>query len=200
MREEFNLAFSFGRIGEQVIARFLMERGWCILPVYEAELDDRDKVGCGPRIFGDGMKLIAPDFLTFKMKNMLWVEAKRKTHFAWYRKEQCWTTGIDRRCFDDYLGIRRRFDFPLWVLFLHESAEPSAEDRRRECPAECPTGLFGQEIEKLADEGKTRSFRNRRMIYWPVCELWRIASLENFRRGRTEREITADAEKAACSL
>jgi hypothetical protein len=173
----FQQTLAFGHIGENYIMRYLRRRGWTYLPVYELEMEAHRK---GPRLFMPDGERIAPDCLVFQGSTVRWVEAKRKTTFTWYRKERRWTTGIDIRCYEHYLEIRERHAFDLWLLFLHPSSVPSGADAKCGCPPECPAGLFGGEIQRLArcESHRSGKWGSGGMVYWAAADLQLLATVE----------------------
>lgn len=85
---------------------------------------------------------------------------------------------------------RRSGKLPVWVLFYHRSANPSAEDSLSGCPETCPTGLYGR---SLVDLQKLENHRSKHydptrpgfaghgksgMVYWAHASLLRIATKE----------------------
>jgi len=110
----------------------------------------------------------------------LWIEAKHKTVWSWYRKGSRWETGIDRHHYKQYCEVEQRLGLPVWLLFLHSQSTPWASDLRMGCPSECPTGLFGEQLAVLT--GKISHESNRHgptgMMYWAHHSLRKIASLE----------------------
>jgi hypothetical protein len=121
--------------------------------------------------------------LAMKNRDIHWLEAKRKSHFAWWRQGNRWQTGIDLRHYQHYLHVREVTQMPVWLFFLHVSAIPSAYDLEQGCPSECPTGLFGGEIKYLdtviAQQGSyTRNGRSYPMVYWQHKDLKTIATLK----------------------
>ena len=88
-----------GKAGESAIAGWFKRKGYCILPVYEKEINE----GKGPQLFTPLVSLIAPDLLIFNATKIFWVEAKHKEAFTWHRICQRWVTGIDLRHYKDYL-------------------------------------------------------------------------------------------------
>lgn len=170
-----------GRLGESAIARWLRRRGWHVLPAYEKEIDD----GKGPRLFmaeGAGAdELITPDLLAMRTGAFLWFEAKHKSVFTWYGLGNCWNTGVDKRHFDDYVEVQRRTAIPVWLLFLHRESTPWFRDRERwpNCPDECPVGLFGERIDKLAESARfDHRWGKTGMVYWqPYKHLRYLAPL-----------------------
>jgi hypothetical protein len=135
------------------------------MPVYELEWH----TGKGPQIFAPERGFVAPDLCILDgEQGFLWVEAKHKTVFSWHRSTSRWVTGIDLHHYRDYLAVRDRYGWSLWLLFLHESKTPSAEDRKYNCPPECPVGLFGAEINTLRHcENHTHpNWGKHGMVYW----------------------------------
>lgn len=155
-----------GRLGESLIARWLMRRGFSVLPAYEVERGN----GKGPRIFSMAGELVSPDLFVFKQGDgkVLWVEAKSKAAFTWHRISHSYQDGIDVRHWNDYSALRRRIDWPLWLLFLHGPGHVAKDNPPSMIP---PTGLFGGEITRLATCIDHRSDRwgSGGMVYWR-CE------------------------------
>ena len=62
-----------GKVGESLIARWLMRKDWLILPVYELE----KYTGKGPQVFYTDGEVIAPDILAMKRgnKKVLWISS-----------------------------------------------------------------------------------------------------------------------------
>src|SRR6266446_818538 len=160
----FQETFRFGEDGENVIANFLIDSGWHVLPVYEKEGGDFK----GPRVYtAERTELVAPDILSFRNGKIRWVEAKHKTVFTWHRLSKQWVTGIDRHHWKQYQRIFDLIGYELWILFLHKESIPDDRDLRY-CNGQSPVGLFGNSIENLKmtinhehnNHGKTG------MIYW----------------------------------
>lgn len=153
------------------------------MPAYEIEVSH----GKGPQLFSQGTELVAPDMLCFTSDGIVWIEAKHKTRFTWYRKTRNWLTGVDLRHYNDYLHVSERTDLPVWLLFYHRTATPSAEDLSHGCPEQCPTGLFGGDIKHLAQNidhecgPKTweTGHGSSGMVYWAADALKRLAPCED---------------------
>jgi hypothetical protein len=176
----------FGTKGEEVIAKWFGSKGYMILPTSQIET-----IKNGPRIFSATAQVVSPDLIVFDNKEMRWIEAKTKSHFAWYRIGQRWTTGIDLKYYNEYLNLAKSSPSPVWLMFLHISDTPSVEDLNMNCPKTCPAGLFGDDI--LSLDGKidhkydTSGQRTRAgnlyggsggMVYWCVSSLKKLATLE----------------------
>lgn len=170
---------SFGRFGENVVARWLRARGNAILPIRDIDMRD---VWKGPRMTGpEGVELVTTDWLVTNTANrkMVYIEVKNKTAFTWHRISNEWVTGIDQRYLDHYLIVRGQSSIELWLLFLHLSEKPSRMDLNHGCPDQCPTGLFGQEISLLADavHHTHANWGKGGMVYWGASALRRLATL-----------------------
>jgi len=178
----FDRQLGIGKVGESLIARFMMRRGNAVLPVYEVEKGH----GKGPQFFLAEQSLVAPDMLVFTASGQLFIEAKHKSVFTWYRKNQCWTTGIDLRHYLDYLRVGRASRIPVWLMFYHRESRPSDADLRMGCPRICPSGLYGGEIASLSarESHRTTSLHSAvgikghgrsGMVYWAERSLRKIA-------------------------
>jgi len=169
----FSQQLEFGQIGEGVIANWFKARGWAVLPIYEKEMHEFK----GPQVFTLGQNLIAPDMFIFngQPKNALFVEAKTKSVFSWYRKGARWVTGIDLRHYRDYQKVEKMSPWDIWVLFLHlHDSKPNSTE-----PFPCPTGLYGQKLNVLTNRESHRSQRwARGMVYWDVKHLIKMARLD----------------------
>jgi len=171
-QQGFDSQLKYGQEAERHISRWLMSRGWSILPVYETEgLDYK-----GPRFFTASKQLVAPDLLAIKQGRFCWVEAKHKTVFSWYRIGQYWCTGIDVHHWLDYqklATLHPSIDF--WILFLHRQVSTPEGDGRS------PIGLFGNRISKLAVQFSHMSDKWGRhgMIYWALSHLKLLAPLRD---------------------
>lgn len=164
----FSKQLSYGQLGESRIANYFKARGYNIMPVYEVEINS----GKGPRLFTSSGPLIAPDIFIFKADRALWIEAKHKTAFAWYRKKNVWTTGIDIRHYKDYCKIAEFSPYPVMLMFLHEGGQA------KDSPPDSPSGLFGENIKKLQ---KCESHRwespGFNMVFWEKDVLKKYAEL-----------------------
>ncbi|MFH1010161.1 MAG: hypothetical protein V1784_02865 [bacterium] len=168
-----------GKAGESAIARWLISRGNSVLPVYEKIIEETK----GPQLFTGGEGLIAPDLLSIHKGKILWVEAKHKAAFTWYRNAKpkpCFETGIDLRNYNDYINVAVATDVHVWLLFLHEGGQA------KDSPPS-PSGLYGNDLMILANNESHRSEKwgKHGMVYWTREEdggpLKLIASLEEMK-------------------
>ena len=178
--QEFQARLAFGQAAETTIARWLRRRGAAILPIYDIEYDD----GKGPRLFGGGYQVAAPDLLIWSKGGTLWCETKHKSVWTWYRKEQRWETGINLNHYDDYQVVAQQTGLPVWLLFLHRQDLPDIRDRQLGSPGRCPVGLFGGRLDELRKMESHRLNRHGRhgMVYWAHSTLALLASLDEVER------------------
>jgi hypothetical protein len=177
----FDQSLAVGQLGESLIAHWLRNRGWHVLPAYEKEIDN----GKGPRLFlasdCEGSELITPDLFAMKNGQFLWVEAKHKSTFTWYGKGRYWTTGVDKRHFADYVRVQQETGINVWLLFLHRESIARPDDVAKwGAPPECPTGLFGRQIDYLNNHYSHDSSKwgPSGMVYWrPFDHLLKLAEL-----------------------
>jgi hypothetical protein len=180
----FNDQLSVGKVGESLIARYMMSRGHTVLPVYEIEKSS----GKGPQLFGMDRDLVAPDMLVFTANGAMFIEAKHKSVFTWHRRTQQWTTGIDLRHYGDYLRVGKQTHLPVWLMFYHRESKPDERDVSHGCPSACPTGLYGGDLFGLVIKENHRSepFDASRsgfvghgksgMVYWAESSLRLLAA------------------------
>lgn len=173
----FEESLQVGLLGEQVIAQWLIRKGYQVLPAYEIELIH----GKGPRLFTTEGPIITPDLLVFNGQKIVWCEAKTKTAFTWHRLSGTWQTGIDRKHWLEYLRIAQLTPFPVWIFFLHK---PNGQAKDTPEGMMSPSGLFGHSIEQL-----NRSIHHEHanhgpsgMVYWTVDALKSVCSWELLNR------------------
>jgi len=179
MMNGFNENLRQGLMAESLIAKWLVGRGWTILPAYEKEPGEFK----GPRIYSAVGQLISPDMLAFRYGpdrgEIRWIEAKNKSAFAWYRKHQRWVDGIDKRCWLDYLELQKLAPWDIWLLFLHAPGHLAKDTPPGKIP---PTGMFGETIKKLANhiDHESERWGSGGMVYWQVDDLRLLSSWNDF--------------------
>ena len=172
---EFEERLERGQAAESDIALWFKQRGCKVLPIYDIQHDTNK----GPQLFAKDFECAAPDLLVFTDGGEIWIEAKLKTVFSWYRTRGRWVTGIDIRLYEDYQKIFKEVKHvPIWLLFLHQSKQPDARDIEQGCPSTCPVGLFGNSLDVLT---KTESHRSKKygMVYWGHEDLKLLAQIDN---------------------
>lgn len=174
--DDFQQNLTRGKIAETAIAKWLMARGNCVLPVYEKEIRE----GKGPQFFIQQGSFAAPDMLT--LPNCIWVESKNKSVFSWHRITQQWVTGIDFKHYRDYLQVQEHSQRPVWLLFLHTRQQPSQKDLDYGAPPVCPVGLFGNSLRFLQENinHQHANWGTSGMVYWAQSKLRLLEALEDF--------------------
>ena len=151
-----------GRVAESMIGKWMIKRGFSVLPVYELA-EQRYK---GPQLFSMDGEFVAPDMLAFKPGfPALFVEAKCKSGFTWSRKYGRFETGIDFRHYMDYQRVAEKTGLPLWILFLQQGG--AVKDAPPDRP-DSPRGLFGNEIKLLMarESHRHENWGKGGMVYW----------------------------------
>ena len=159
-----------GLVAESLIAKWLLRRGWTVLPAYEKEHGEFK----GPRIYAASGLLISPDMLAFRFGpdrgEVHWIEAKSKAAFTWHRISQTYQDGIDKRHWLDYVRLSKLAPWPVWLLFLHAPGHVAKDNPPDRIP---PTGLYGGRISHLREciDHDSDRWGNSGMVYWCVADL-----------------------------
>jgi hypothetical protein len=168
--KHFDRQLEKGRAGESLIALWLVRRGFDVLPAYEIE----NSAYKGPRLFSARGNLVAPDLLAFRLfqgaPDVRWCEAKSKAAFTWHRLSETYQDGIDKHYWVDYLALRDRMPWPLWLLFLHGPGQVAKDNPEDMIP---PIGLFGGEVQRLAGciHHESDKWGKGGMVYWTADDL-----------------------------
>ena len=179
MPKDFDSSLEEGKIGESMIARWLIKQGRCVLPVYEKQSGEYK----GPTLYSLGGALIAPDMLVFG-NEVYFAEAKNKSAFCWYRKTGRWTTGIDLRHYGDYQKVQAETGKTVFIFFLHKPGN-AAKDTPENMINKVPCGLYGATISYLMDNEDHRyetpmPGQRHGMVYWAEEKLPMLTTWEQF--------------------
>lgn len=138
--------FLRGRAGEQIVAPWLMERGWFVIPSYDYAGEGGDKP---PRLQGLPASHPVPDLDISRDGKRRWVEVKTKTDSVEWRITGELRHGIEYRLFKHYVTVERITGSECWLAILEES-----------------TGdLLGQTFTELG-QPYTGTALGKRMAYW----------------------------------
>ena len=142
---------------------YLRKRGWGIIPIYEKDM----KAMKGPRVFPRiGLdSIIAPDMQAYKDDKVCWIEAKRKSCFAWNYTHKAWVTGIDKKYFSHYQEIEKETPWKVWIFFDHlEKAQPKGTPEGKESPY----GMFYHSLKHLSENihHTSEKWGSLGMVYW----------------------------------
>lgn len=164
----FSDSLSYGKIAESYIAKYFLNKGYSVLPIYEKQIHE----GKGPQLFIGDQAIIGTDMLVFNNDKVFWIEAKHKTAFSWHRNTSRWVTGIDLRHYEHYIKIQEYTNWPVWIMFFHKGG------KAKDSPDESPKGLFGNDLKVLikTENHRRDKWGNSGMVYWAVDKLMLIES------------------------
>lgn len=139
--------FARGRAGEQLVARWLQECGWYVIPSYDYCGEDGNKA---PRLMGFRTSHPVPDLDISRDGIRRWVEVKTKTAASLFRKTNSLDHGIEYRLYESYLRVAAETGTECWLAIY----ETSTGD------------LIAQSL-ALLGEPRVSLMDGRRMAYWP---------------------------------
>jgi len=165
----------FGKIAESEIAKYFLNKGYAVLPIYEKEISEAK----GPQLFFPNKELVATDMLVMNQKKAYWIEAKHKKTFTFHKISKRWTTGIDLHHYRDYLEIASRTEWPVWLMFCHKGKQEKNSPILTPKQKEEQTGIFGRNIEFLSkhENHRHKNWGKSGMVYWAHQTLLKVASL-----------------------
>lgn len=119
----FDTSFPIGEQGERLVGRWLMSRGWAVMPNYQFE-----NHATAPGLFSFTLqaanqqtldKTTMPDLLALRKGELYGCEVKLKSN--WVRG---WETGMDEKHFRQYAKWQSLTGFEVHVFFVHCGAKP----------------------------------------------------------------------------
>jgi len=174
----FEVQLKVGKTGESILAKWFINKGFNILPIYEKIVNEFK----GPTLFtADKKELICPDMLVFKKEIYFWVEVKYKTAFTWHRNSKQWVTGIDIKHYEHYLELSKLTPkWPICIMFLQE------DGKAKDTPIGLisPNGLYGGELSFLSRHEHHRhgNWGKKGMVYWDSETLGKYEDLNQMRQ------------------
>lgn len=164
--------FLLGRGVEQIVARWLMERGWYVIPSYDYAGEDGNKA---PRLESLSDRFPVPDLdicsgprSRFSSGVRRWVEVKAKEAASFTYKTGKYEHGIEH--YDDYMRVAELTGTEAW-LAIYETTTIHTREQRGEAGL-----LLVQSFANLGEPRRT-SMYGRRMAYWPRDAFQRAAVL-----------------------
>lgn len=142
--------FKRGRNGEQIIAEYLRQRGWWVIPSYDYSGEDGNKA---PRMTGARGAIVIPDLDAAKDGRRIWVEVKTKEKRVLWRKKNEHRHGIEMRHFWSYQQAQRITGNKAFLVIFEEDTREilcASIDRLKSC----------------GEIGRGGNFRED-MIFWP---------------------------------
>lgn len=164
-RENFEVRYNFGRVGEREIIIRLRRGGHTVIELAQIAPD----CGGAPSLLTPTSEIIATDLFVFNSVISRFVECKRKATCGWFRKKQCFTSGINLHHYLAYRETQKLSpQHPVWVFFLHEGG------KAKDAPyLDSPCGLFGKKITDLAmlEDHRSDHWGKSGMVYWQIKDL-----------------------------
>lgn len=154
--------FLRGRAAEQLVAGWLQERGWFVIPSYDYSGDDGNKA---PRLQGLKAGHAVPDLDTARDGCRRWIEVKSKgranpRHDSYWGRPEVLEHGIDLGNYLDYLEVKRITGDEVWIAIYEEN-----------------TGcLLGAEIGTLGDP-RVGKCNGKKIANWPRDRFRVLATL-----------------------
>ena len=108
-------SLALGHAGERLVVSFLNARGSGVIPSYDFTGSDGQKA---PRLMFSAHGLVIPDLDVSKDGIRSWLEVKTYHGPARNEREDCLVHGIERRLFDQYLGVEQATGTPVWIGVL----------------------------------------------------------------------------------
>jgi hypothetical protein len=112
--------FLRGRVAEQIVATFLQQRGWYIIPSYDYSGEDGNKA---PRIQGLYNGFVLPDLDIAKVGHRKWAEVKAKGRPTFTRITQTYDHGIGYRKWNHYRQIQQLTGCHVWLFIIEENSQ-----------------------------------------------------------------------------
>lgn len=112
----FKKSLQFGEEGEHEVAKFLIDRGVTVLPLYQFNSDQ------APVLLSMNEQIISPDLICFKREAFM-VEVKTKNQWVSYKGRV--ETGLNKRHFDHYKKIQQMTKKNVYVFFNHKTEQPT---------------------------------------------------------------------------
>lgn len=119
LRRSFEEQLERGREIEKAVAKWLMNRGQRVLPVYDySGLAE----GKAPKFTAaiQSESLVLPDLLAAKAGKSTWFEVKFKERADFTKITNRLETGISRRLFEQYQRVEVESGCPVWLIFAHK--------------------------------------------------------------------------------
>src|ERR1700722_4695496 len=111
--------FQRGRDAEKLIAQWMIDRGFHVLPCYDYSGKDDDKA---PKLRGDKSYII-PDLDVCKGGKRYWVEVKNKGRITEHYRTGSMDVGMGKRLYENYLKVQEISGAPVLLMMLIEETQ-----------------------------------------------------------------------------
>jgi len=113
--------FILGSNGERLVAEFLQEKGFYVIPSYDYSGEDNSKA---PKMQGKKTAYVIPDLDICRAGLRRWVEIKTKTEAVPFRKTGELQHGIDVRHFESYLKVQSESGNEVFLAIYELTPRP----------------------------------------------------------------------------
>lgn len=152
-------AWKKGDKGQRLVARWLADGHWWVVPSYDYSGTSGDKA---PRMFSRSGQLVLPDLDACKDGRRIWVEVKTKDRATFHIKTRTLEHGFSSRHFEQYLGVEEISGTRVFILFVEM-------DGGR---------MLGNWLQSLRGQGRVnRSSSLGEMVFFPVSALKEVGWL-----------------------
>jgi len=167
---DFKQTLAQGKLIETLIAKWLIKRGYTIIPIYEIA-DNQYK---GPQIFTPHESIIAPDMLAFKDGYFYFIEAKFKSGFTKHDNTGHYLTGIDLPHYRNYIKVMEHFNTDIRIIFVMEGKEVMGNTWN--------SGVYMGYLSEMVDciHHTHEKGSKHGMVYWDEEVLTKVCTLEQF--------------------
>jgi len=111
----FTASIARGRIAEHIVARWLRDRGWSIVPSYDYTGSDGGKA---PRMTGRDRSHVIPDLDVARSGTRMWCEVKAYQRAVINRQHQLLVHGIKGAHYHDYLSVERETGTRVYIMII----------------------------------------------------------------------------------
>ena len=146
--------FKRGRTAEQLVAQWLTEQGWYVIPSYDYGGTNGDKA---PSLIGLLNSYAVPDLDISRAGVRRWVEVKLKAGADWTHITQQFEHGIHYRLLEHYRNVELITGSECWLAIYEENS----------------SWLIGQSLAKLGDPRRS-TMNGTPMAYWPQAAFRRL--------------------------
>lgn len=113
--------FILGSNGERLVAEFLQEKGFYVIPSYDYSGEDSNKA---PKMQGKKTAYVIPDLDICRAGLRRWVEVKTKTEATLFGKTGELQHGIDVRHFESYLSVQNESGNEVYLAIYELTPRP----------------------------------------------------------------------------
>jgi len=154
---DFEERLKFGKEGEDEVYKYLIQRGWNLIPVVPVNKD------IGQRVYVLDSDYPSVDTIAFKNGKTRWIEVKHRAAPSFY--QDTWTVGMSKYYFNSYYKMQQESSIPVYIFFLIDWRDNDT-----------PFGLYDKSLSMLCD---TVHSRTKLSLFWDVEKLRKLSDYIN---------------------